>query len=62
MRESQQRRIAVVNALGNGVQPSWDFAPSYDASRRYIRNHMDLGDLERVARYPPVSGVTDGDP
>ena len=62
VRESQQRRIAVVNALGNGVQPSWDFAPSYDASRRYIRNHMDLGDLEKVARYPPVSGVISGDP
>jgi choline-sulfatase len=54
VRESQQRRIAVRNALGNGLQAPWDFVPAYDASRRYIRNHMDLGDLETMARYPPV--------
>jgi len=62
VRESQQRRIAVANALGPGVGASWDFAPSYDASRRYIRNHMDLGVLESMARYPPVQGVAGGDP
>jgi choline-sulfatase len=54
VRESQQRRIAVMKALGNGVQASWDFVPPYEASRRYIRNHMDLGVLETMARYPPV--------
>jgi choline-sulfatase len=52
--QSQQRRIAVSNALGTGVQTPWDFAPTYDASHRYIRNHMDLADLEEMARYPPV--------
>ncbi len=26
------------------------------AARRYIRNHMDLGDLEEMARFPPVRG------
>jgi choline-sulfatase len=62
VRESQQRRIAVVKALGKGVEASWDFAPSYEASRRYIRNHMDLGDLEKMARYPPVQGVTATNP
>jgi choline-sulfatase len=54
VRESQQRRIAVMAALGNGVRPAWDFEPPYEASRRYIRNHMDLGVLETMARYPPV--------
>ena len=54
VRQSQQRRLFVSRALGTGVQAPWDFAPSYDASRRYIRNHMDLADLEDMARFPPV--------
>jgi choline-sulfatase len=58
VRESQQRRIAVMKALGNGVQAPWDFVPPYEASRRYIRNHMDLGALETMARYPPVERPT----
>ncbi len=58
VRESQQRRIAVMKALGNGVQAPWDFVPPYEASRRYIRNHMDLGALEAMARYPPVPRST----
>ena len=41
-------------ALGTGTPTPWDYAPPYDASRRYIRNHMDLGDLEATARYPTV--------
>jgi choline-sulfatase len=56
VRESQQRRLAVSQALGTGAQAPWDFAPAYDASRRYIRNHMDLADLEQMARFPPVQG------
>jgi len=44
----------VGEALGTGVQTPWDFTPPYDASRRYIRNHMDLADLEEMARFPPV--------
>jgi choline-sulfatase len=58
VRESQQRRIAVMKALGTGVQAPWDFVPPYEASRRYIRNHMDLGVLETMARYPPVERPT----
>jgi choline-sulfatase len=54
VRLSQQRRLAVSAALGVGVLAPWDFAPAYDASRRYIRNHMDLADLEKRARFPPV--------
>jgi choline-sulfatase len=55
VRESQRRRIAVSEALGTGVQTPWDFTPAYDASRRYIRSHMDLADLEEMARFPPVT-------
>ncbi len=54
VRQSQQRRLAVSRALGTGVQTPWDFTPTYDASRRYIRNHTDLADLEEMARFPPV--------
>jgi choline-sulfatase len=54
VRQSQRRRIAVADALRTGTPASWDFAPAYDASRRYIRNHMDLADLETMARYPPA--------
>jgi choline-sulfatase len=53
VRQSQQRRIAVNGALRAGTQAPWDFTPAYDASRRYIRNHRDLADIERMARYPP---------
>jgi choline-sulfatase len=56
VRQSQQRRIAVGKALGTGVQTPWDFTPTYNASRRFIRNHMDLADLEEMARFPPVDG------
>jgi choline-sulfatase len=54
VRQSQRRRIVVTEALGTGAQAPWDFTPPYDASRRYIRNHMDLGTLEEMARFPPV--------
>jgi choline-sulfatase len=56
VRLSQRRRRVVSKALGTGVPAPWDFTPAYDAPRRYIRNHMDLGDLEEMARFPPVRG------
>ena len=62
VRESQRRRRTVVDALGRGTVTSWDYAPSYDASRRYIRNHRDLGDLEAGARYPSVRPRPDPTP
>ncbi|HLQ54865.1 MAG TPA: sulfatase-like hydrolase/transferase, partial [Streptosporangiaceae bacterium] len=58
VRQSQQRRLAVSKALGTGAQTPWDFTPTYDASRRYIRNHRDLADLEEMARFPPVERGT----
>nr|WP_238558370.1 hypothetical protein [Pseudomonas syringae] len=31
---------------------SWDHQPLVDASQQYMRNHIDLDDLERKARFP----------
>jgi choline-sulfatase len=60
--QSQQRRRSVEAALRRGVISSWDYAPAYNAARRYIRNNRDLGDLEASARYPSVRPRTDATP
>jgi len=49
---SQRRRRLVVDALTAGKATSWDFQPFEDASKQYMRNHMELDDLERRARFP----------
>jgi choline-sulfatase len=53
---SQQRRHLVYDALRQGRYTSWDFQPIRDASRLYVRNDQDLGDLEAMARFPPFRG------
>ncbi len=50
---SQQRRHLVYEALRRGRYTPWDFQPMRDASRLYVRNDQDLGDLEAMARFPP---------
>jgi choline-sulfatase len=35
-----------------GRHTAWDFQPYRDASQQYMRNHLDLNDLERRARFP----------
>jgi choline-sulfatase len=50
---SQQRRHLVYDALRSGRYTPWDFQPVRDASRLYVRNDQDLGDLESMARFPP---------
>jgi choline-sulfatase len=49
---SQHRRRLVYRALRSGRHTPWDFQPYRDASQKYMRNHLDLGVLERTARYP----------
>lgn len=49
---SQRRRRLVAQALSIGKLKSWDHQPLVDASQQYMRNHIDLDDLERKARYP----------
>jgi choline-sulfatase len=50
---SQRRRHLVYDALRIGRYTAWDFQPMRDASRQYVRNDQDLGDLEAMARFPP---------
>ena len=58
--ESQRRRHLVNRALMTGQHTPWDFQPYRDASTQYMRNHLDLNDLERSARLPaPPAPVPD---
>ena len=50
---SQQRRHLVYDALRSGRYTPWDFQPIRDASKLYVRNDQELGDLEAMARFPP---------
>ncbi|MBA1273622.1 choline-sulfatase [Stutzerimonas azotifigens] len=50
--DSQRRRRLVGEALRSGKLTSWDHQPMVDASQQYMRNHIDLDDLERRARFP----------
>jgi choline-sulfatase len=54
VRASQHRRRLVNQALNTGEVRAWDFQPFRDATRQYMRNVMDLDDLERTARFPPI--------
>ena len=54
VRLSQRRRRVVDAALSKGKIHAWDFQPFRDAARQYMRNAMDLDDLEAMARFPPV--------
>jgi choline-sulfatase len=54
IRDSQRRRRLVDAALTRGKIQAWDFQPFQKASRQYVRNSMDLDDLEAMARFPPV--------
>jgi choline-sulfatase len=49
---SQRRRRLVAKALMTGRVTPWDFQPFQDAAQQYMRNHMELDDLERRARFP----------
>lgn len=52
VRESQARRWVVYEALRNGSYYPWDHQPLQKASERYMRNHMDLNNLEEGKRFP----------
>jgi len=52
VRESQARRWVVYPALRNGAYYPWDFQPLRTASERYMRNHMNLDNLEERKRFP----------
>jgi len=52
VRQSQACRREVYEALRNGEYSPWDYQPLQKASERYMRNHMDLNDLEESQRFP----------
>ena len=52
VRASQARRLVVYDALRRGGHYPWDFQPLRKASERYMRNHLDLNDLEESRRFP----------
>jgi choline-sulfatase len=49
---SQRRRRLAAQALRAGQHMPWDFQPVRAASRQYMRNHLDLNELERRSRFP----------
>ena len=52
VRQSQARRWVVYEALRNGAYFPWDFQPLQKASERYMRNHMDLNEVDGGRRFP----------
>ena len=48
----QARRRFVDTALRHGTFTPWDYTPARDAAQEYMRNHLDLNDVERSARWP----------
>ncbi|MGA8261120.1 MAG: choline-sulfatase [Arenicellales bacterium] len=49
---SQHRRRLVSRALMTGRQTPWDYEPPGDAANRFMRNHLDLNEVEAKARFP----------
>ena len=52
VRESQARRRVVYEALRKGGYYPWDYQRRQKASQRYMRNHMDLNNLDAQKRVP----------
>jgi choline-sulfatase len=51
--DNQRARRTVDSALRRGRYTSWDYQPSLDASQQYMRNHLDLNEVERSRRIRP---------
>lgn len=60
---SQKRRRLVGRALSIGRRTPWDYEPPQDAANRFMRNHLDLNEVETKSRFPvppypqPLHGV-----
>jgi choline-sulfatase len=57
--QTRRRFIGAANTLG--AHHAWDYEPPRDASRSFIRNHLDLDALEARARFPQVPESQRGD-
>jgi len=47
---NQQARAVVDRALRQGRYQAWDWQPSVDATNQYMRNHLDLNEVESSRR------------
>jgi choline-sulfatase len=50
--DDQARRRLVMDALRSGSYTPWDYTPRRDGGNEYMRNHLDLNEVERSARWP----------
>jgi choline-sulfatase len=50
--DDQARRRLVGSALRQGVVTAWEYDPPQDGRNQYMRNHLDLNEVERLARFP----------
>ena len=50
VRSNQRARADVDRAMRQGRFSAWDFQPVVDATQQYMRNHLDLNDVERGRR------------
>ncbi len=48
----QARRRLVDRAMRSGTFTPWDYSPPRNAANEYMRNHLDLNEVERTARWP----------
>lgn len=51
---TQKSRRALHAAMEAGASEPWDYNPPSDASRQYVRNHMDWAVADGYYRFPPV--------
>jgi choline-sulfatase len=49
---SQRERHFITAALRNGKFTPWEYTPPREGAQEYMRNHLDLNDVERLARWP----------
>ncbi len=47
---NQRARAEVDRALRHGRFEAWDFQPTTDARNQYMRNHLDLNEVENTRR------------
>jgi choline-sulfatase len=50
--QDQARRRFIMQALRSGTYTPWEYTPRRDASGEYMRNHLDLNEVESTARWP----------
>jgi choline-sulfatase len=52
VRSSQRERHFITQALRKGTFAPWEYTPPRNGSAEYMRNHLDLNEVERLARWP----------